>query len=82
MDPHEMLSHPTSSLLRYVVNNRAQLKHLDYLIALSLAETLSDKRGVRAFRIIPYKKLRRTWHLHSLVVARNTIEKKQRKKVR
>jgi hypothetical protein len=82
MDPHESLCHPTSSLLRYIVNDRAQLKHLDYLIALSLAETLSGKQGVRAFRTIPYKKLRRTWNLHSLVVARNTIEKKQRKRGR
>jgi hypothetical protein len=78
MDPHEPLSHPTSSLLRYIVNDRAQLKHLDYLIALSLAETLSGKQGVRAFRKIPYKKLRRTWNLHSLVVARNNVLKKKR----
>jgi hypothetical protein len=80
IDPHEKLCHPTATLLRYTVNDRAQLKHLDYLIALSLAETISGTRGVRAFRSTPYKKLRREWHLRSLVVARNRIQKKHRRR--
>lgn len=82
LDPHQRLSHPTSTLLRYIVNDRAQLKQLDYLIALILAETLSGKQGVRAFRKIPYKKLRRIWDLRSLVVARNQVMKKHRNRER
>jgi hypothetical protein len=78
-DPHQTLCHPTATLLRYTVNDRVQLKQLDYLIALRLAETISGTRGVRAFRRIPYKKLRREWYLQSLVMTRNRIQKKNRR---
>lgn len=49
------------------------LKHLDYCIALSIAEAASGQRGVRAFRKVPYKKIRRDWQLISLVRRRISL---------
>lgn len=51
--------------------DHAQLKHLDYLIALRIAETLSGIRGTKAFRHYPYKKIRAEFGLRSLIVLRN-----------
>lgn len=50
----------------------SQLKRLDFLIAKMIAERISGKNGVRAFRIIPYRKMREEWGLISLVNQRNT----------
>jgi hypothetical protein len=71
LDPRDELAHGLAGLLRHTVNDRKQLKQLDFLIALSIAETLSGVRGVKALRTVPYRKLRRQWGLASLVVARN-----------
>jgi hypothetical protein len=53
-----------------LVDDRSQLRDLDYRIALTVAEVLSGRRGPRAFRDVSYKSLRRAG-LPSLVVRRN-----------
>jgi hypothetical protein len=62
--------HGANALLKES-SNHAQLKHLDYLIALRVAETLSGVKGVRAFRKVPYQTIRDIYHLQSLVNLRN-----------
>ncbi len=57
--------------LQHRVSDRAQLRQLDYLVALAIAELLSGLRGVRAFRLVPYRWLRSEAGLPSLVVMRN-----------
>lgn len=52
-------------------SNHAQLKQLDYLIALRVAETISGVKGARAFRSVPYQRIRETYKLESLVNLRN-----------
>lgn len=47
--------------------DEGQLKHLDYAIALRIAEILSQQKGPRAFRSIPYKTIRKEWGLLSLL---------------
>jgi hypothetical protein len=69
--PQHLLADPAAQLLRYVVDEREQLKQLDYLLALLLAEAVSGRRGARAFRACPWKRLRERG-LPSLVQARNT----------
>ena len=61
----------SATLLRRAVTDRQQLKQLDYLVALAVAATLSHRRGARAFRAVPYRKLRQEWALESLYHARN-----------
>jgi hypothetical protein len=70
LDPSHPLCEPSAGLLRAVVDDRRQLKQLDYAIALMCAERLTRTRGVRAFRTMPYRKLRNAG-LPSLVVAKN-----------
>lgn len=53
-------------LLKQTTDDK-QLKHLDYLLALEIAEALSGVRGVRAFRYISYRRIRQDWGLHSLL---------------
>jgi hypothetical protein len=48
-------------------NNQQMLRHLDYLIALRIAESITQLRGPRAFRYIPYQRIREEWHLQSLL---------------
>ena len=47
--------------------DEAQLKHLDYVIALKIAETVSGRKGPRAFREVPYRTIREQWGLLSLL---------------
>lgn len=54
-----------------LVNCRAQLKQIDYLIALDIAKLLSGIPSVKAFRIISYKKIRSQWGLRSLCHLKN-----------
>lgn len=65
LDP--IMGHDSFNKLIKNCNDHAQLKHLDYLIALAIAETLTGIRGVKAFREIPYRKIRSDWNLLSLV---------------
>ncbi|HTU59799.1 MAG TPA: reverse transcriptase domain-containing protein, partial [Polyangiales bacterium] len=59
LDVRLTISDPLLGLLYHAVDDRAQLRHLDYLFARKLAQRLSRKRGVRAFRSCTYKALRR-----------------------
>ena len=70
LDPRVRLASAMAPALVAVVSDRAQLKQLDYTIALALAERLSGRRGVRAFRDVSHRSLRDAG-LASLVVARN-----------
>lgn len=52
-------------------NDRQQLKHLDYLLALYIAYRLSGIKGPKAFKKIPYRRIRNQWGLLSLCQLRN-----------
>lgn len=60
-----------AQLVSDLVSDRAQLRQLDHLLALWIAEELTGQRGARAFREVPPRYLRRTAGLASRVVARN-----------
>ena len=57
-------------LLASMVSDRRQLIELDRLLALWIAEAVSQRGGVRAFRDLPWRRLR-ALGLQSLVKARN-----------
>jgi hypothetical protein len=57
-------------LLASMVSDRRQLVELDRLLALWIAEAVSQRAGVRAFRDLPWRRLR-ALGLQSLVKARN-----------
>ena len=61
---------PLAAFALHAVDDRAQLRHLDYLVARQASEALSGRRGVRAFRSVSYRSLRRAG-LPSLVASRN-----------
>ena len=61
----------SANLLRAVVTDREQLRQLDHRIAGIVASAVTGRRGPRAFRDVPYRRLRDDWGLRSLVVARN-----------
>ena len=72
LDPQSAFTQQRSAvLLRRVVTDRRQLQQLDYAIARIVVEALTGRRDVRAFRDIPFSKLRRDWGLVSLVAVRN-----------
>jgi hypothetical protein len=72
IDPRSALTQQRSAvLLRRVVTDRRQLEQLDYWIAHMIASTLTGRSGARAFREVPYRRLRHDWGLVSLVAARN-----------
>jgi hypothetical protein len=71
LDPDCLAADRAAAPLRFVVDDRAQLKQLDYLIALEVAALLSGRRGARAFRRARYRSLRRDFGLTSLVRERN-----------
>jgi hypothetical protein len=77
LDPSSGVEDPKAAPLRGVVDDRGQLKQLDYLVALSVAEALSGLRGPRAFRKVSYRRLRQAG-LPSLVDHRNRAVRKQR----
>ncbi len=52
-------------------NDVKALAHLDYLIALAVAERISGIRGPQSFRRVPYRKIREDWKLISLTRLRN-----------
>lgn len=59
--------------LRTWVDDRQQLRHLDYWLARACAEAVSGKRGVRAFRHTPPQAIRDAG-LHSLLELRKRSE--------
>lgn len=71
IDVRTGVAEPLASHLRRTVDDRGQLRHLDYLLALGVAQRLSKQRGVRAFRKVSYRDLRRAG-LPSLIAQRNS----------
>ncbi|MCK9523358.1 MAG: reverse transcriptase domain-containing protein [Proteobacteria bacterium] len=64
-----------------VVNDRACLRHLDYLIARTIACEMVGTSSVKAFRRVPYKWLRCTSGLRSLVMTRNRVDARRQEEV-
>jgi len=72
LDPRSALTQSRSAIaLRRVATDRLQLEQLDYSIARLVLKAVTGRRDARAFREIPYAKLRHDWGLISLVAARN-----------
>src|SRR5262245_43967336 len=72
LDAHRALTQQRSAIiLLRVVTDRRQLEQLDYWIARLVVQAVTGSAGVRAFRELPYRSLRRDWGLVSLVAARN-----------
>jgi hypothetical protein len=61
----------SAALLRRVVTDRAHLRQLDYSIARIVLEAMTGSSTPRAFRDVPYRKMREEWALISLFHARN-----------
>lgn len=61
-------------------NHLGMLKHLDYLIALAVAEAISNQRGVKAFRRVSYHRIRHAWRLISLM--QSAVHLSYRKKIK
>ena len=74
LDPRSAVTQQRSAiLLRRVVTDRKQLEQIDYWIARIVVRAVTGRRNVRAFRDLPYRKLRAEWGLTSLVAARNRV---------
>lgn len=71
LDP---LNEPRLKMLLDYTTDRQLLKQLDYQIALYLAQQLSGLHSVKAFRKIPYKRIRHNWGLQSLCQIRNRFK--------
>ncbi len=72
LDPSYSLSNPYIDFLLNVVNDRGQLKDVDYRIARLVLKMITGDASVKQFRVIPYKKMRNEWNLISLEHKRNT----------
>jgi len=68
---------PERQLVMRAVTDRNQLKVLDYEIALAVAEVVTGKKGTRAFRDAPYRKMRNVWRLPSITLLRNRARKRK-----
>jgi hypothetical protein len=77
LDPTQPCATGSAAALRYLVSDRAQLRDLDYKIALLVARQLSGRRGARAFRVHPPRQLRGQLGLLSLERARNQRGRRQ-----
>jgi hypothetical protein len=66
LDATHPFAHKYAALLHNQLNDRAQLKQLDYRIARMLVSFLTGVEGVRGFRRLPYRKIREEWGLLSL----------------
>jgi hypothetical protein len=77
LDPEHPSANPNALALRHLVSDRAQLRDLDYKIALLLAQQLSARRGVRAFRSHSPRTLREDLGLVSLVTSRNRVGRRR-----
>lgn len=65
------LAVPQAQLVSDLVSDRTQLRELDHLVALWIAEAVTKVHGPRAFRKLPPRTLRNDAGLASRVVARN-----------
>jgi hypothetical protein len=73
LDPRSPFANKHATRLRGLTTCRRQLEQLDYVIARTIAEALTGRRGVRAFREMPPHALRDRYKLESLVAARNRV---------
>lgn len=71
LDPAHPLAHSSASALRRRVDDRGQLRDIDYKLARLVAQTLSGRPGVRAFRRHPPRVLREQAGLVSVVHERD-----------
>lgn len=71
LDVSSPLCEPAMPLVLSVINDREQLRQLDYWIALYVAQRVTGVAGPRAFRKLSYRTLRRDHHLPSLVAAKH-----------
>lgn len=71
LDVNHPLCAEASKRILSVIDNRGCLKQLDYHIALMVAELVAGIKGVRAWRLVPYKTVRHNWRLTSLCQRKN-----------
>jgi hypothetical protein len=65
------LQQASTCLLRRAVTDRGQLAQVDYWLARTVVKAVTGDGSVRAFRRVPYRKVREEWGLVSLEHARN-----------
>jgi len=70
-DAEHGMAHPIARLMTGVINDRKQLRQIDYWLARLVLQYALGEEGVKAFRSVPYRKIREEWHLRSLEYARN-----------
>ena len=70
LSPRSPLATAYAPLLADLVSDRDQLRQVDWLLSLWIAESVTQRRGVRALRDLPCRRLR-DLGLRSLVVVRN-----------
>ncbi|MGL5742026.1 MAG: hypothetical protein ACRCXC_05500 [Legionella sp.] len=66
LDVNSPIREPAVKRIMQEVTHRGSLKQMEYTIALTLAELLSNTKGARAFRKVAYATLRNRWNLISL----------------
>ena len=71
LDPRHPAAHASAQALRTVIDDRAQLRDLDYKLTRLVAQTLSGRHSVRALRAYPPRMLRQRAGLISLVHKRD-----------
>ncbi|HEX9902516.1 MAG TPA: hypothetical protein VGB72_06605, partial [Acidobacteriota bacterium] len=71
-DPEaKLFQQKSAGLLRRAITHRPQLAQIDLLAARAVLLAATGQGSVRAFRRIPYRKIRKEWGLVSLLQARN-----------
>jgi hypothetical protein len=68
---HIAFQQRSASLLRRAVTDRDQLRQLDHAFARIALEAATGDGNVRAFRRIPYRRIREDWGLRSVLHERN-----------
>jgi hypothetical protein len=66
-----LFQEPSATFLRRGETDRSHLAHVDYLLARIVVRAVTGDGSVRAFRTVPYRKIRTDWGLVSLVTSRN-----------
>jgi hypothetical protein len=80
LDPnaHSDWEQGAAALLRSAVTDRGQLEQLDYRVARLVARVVTGDSSVRAFRHVPYGRIRGEWGLRSLLHSRNRWKRSSR----
>ena len=77
LDPNSLFPDKYANFLRKIITSRPQLKHMDYLIAKLVLESVTGTKSARSFQKITYKTIREKWGLISLYHARNRVGRKK-----